>query len=364
MKRVFFDESGNTGQNLLDAASPVFALASCSFEPDQVAELAKIFEQVQAPELKFSKLIGRPRNENLILQFLRSPHVNSQTVKVDVTHKRFMVVSKYVDLVLEPFFRAGKIDIYKEGCNLATANLLHTICPAFLTEATWNSFLDNFAKLIWKKDISQWACFISDTKIFHSRLQFTNKDVAGFFVAVILLNGRFKQFTSTLSGYELDPIVPSYTKLANTWGRQLQERFTILADEAKALAAQSPILLKLSDSNLKPFTAGFNTRTMDFPLKVDQIVTVDSKTSKEVQFADLLSGAACYFSRDAHHMTAGTFEQQIKKEFFDKNLIAHVLWPSSEITPEELDATEDDQTRLNLNNYTNRILHDDPSVRR
>ena len=161
----------------------------------------------------------------------------------------------------------------------------------------------------------------------------------------------------------MDPIFPSYVKLANTWGRQLQERFIILADDSKVIAAQSPILIKLSETNLKPFTAGYNTRTMDFPLKADQILTVDSKTSKEIQFADLLSGAACYFLRSDQHKTLDTFEQQIKKEFFGKKLIAHGLWPSKEIIPEELDATEDDQTRPSLNDYTTQILRDDPSVR-
>jgi hypothetical protein len=363
MKEIAFDESGNSGQNLLDPESPSFALASCSFEQDQVAEMAEIFAQVQAPELKFSKMVGRPRNEQLVLQFLRSPHVNSQTVKVDVTNKRFMIVCKYVDLVLEPSFREGGIDIYKEGCNLATANLLHTICPTFLSEATWDDFLKNFTRLVWKPDISHWAYFITHTESFLHRLEFIQRDVAGFFAQVLLLKGQYKHFIKTLSGDELDPLVPAYTKLANTWGRQLKDRFIILADESKVLAAQSPILLKLSEPDLIPFTAGYNTRTMDLPLKVDQILTVDSKTSKNVQFADLLSGAACCFLRGDLHKAAGTFEQQIKKEFFEKKLIAHVLWPNSEIIPEDLDAKEDDQTRVNLNDYTTRILHDDPSVR-
>ena len=216
MKKIAFDESGNSGQNLLDPESPNFALASCSFAPNQVAEMAEIFARVQAPELKFSNMIGRPRNEQLVLQFLRSPHVNSETVKVDVTNKRFMIVCKYVDLVLEPSFRKGGIDIYKAGGNLATANLLSTICPTYLTQPTWDEFLKKFAELVWKPDPTRWAYFISHTETFYNRLEFTQRDVAGFFAQVLLLKGQYKHFINTLSGNELDPLVPAYTNLANT----------------------------------------------------------------------------------------------------------------------------------------------------
>ena len=56
MKRVFFDESGNTGQNLIDEADPIFVLASCSFQVDEEEEVLSHFQQFKGPELKFSRL--------------------------------------------------------------------------------------------------------------------------------------------------------------------------------------------------------------------------------------------------------------------------------------------------------------------
>ena len=82
MIQVAFDESGNTGQNLLDPDSKLFALASCSFTTQQASDLSAIFAGVQASELKYSKMAGRPRNQQLILHFLRSHQVNSETVKI------------------------------------------------------------------------------------------------------------------------------------------------------------------------------------------------------------------------------------------------------------------------------------------
>ena len=68
-------------------------------------------------------------------------------------------------------------------------------------------------------------------------------------------------------------------------------RFQIIADESKVLAKVSVLLLTLSDPNLKPISAGFDRRRIDFLLKVSDIVAVDSTAHRQVQFADILCGA-------------------------------------------------------------------------
>ena len=127
MRKVFFDESGNTGQNLIDEAAPIFVLASCSFEVDEEREVLLHFQNFKGPELKFSRLRKTAAGQNAVLAFPASAQVTSNTAAVFVIHKPFMVVTKYCDLVLEPSFREAGIDFYKRGMNLATANILTTM---------------------------------------------------------------------------------------------------------------------------------------------------------------------------------------------------------------------------------------------
>ena len=361
---VAFDESGNTGQNLLDTDSPVFALASCHFNAQQIIELNSHFTHIQAPELKFSKMVGRSRNEQMVVKFLESPHINSDTVKIDIVHKRFMVIAKFVDLFVEPSVRNSGIDLYKGAGNVATANMLHIVAPVFLNPITWKNFLADFANVVWKRDVGAWAKFLTATELICNQLEFTRPDFASFFLSVLQWRGRFKQFIETISADELDPIPPSYALLANAWGRQLGQPFDVLADESKVLVNYKPVLLKLSDPSVKPVTAGYNSRTMDYPLRVNSITPVASETSKEVQFADILAGAACCFLKGQNSAAPTTFEGKIAAQMAGKRLIPNMLWPDTKVTPKELNADGDETGQVNLNDYAAQILRDHPSTKK
>src|ERR1035437_6104383 len=148
MKRVFFDESGNTGQNLIDEADPIFVLASCSLQADQEQEALSHLQQFKGPELKFSRLRKTPAGQRAVLAFLGSASVTSKTAAAVVFHKPFMVVTKYCDLVLEPSFRKAGVDFNGRGRNIATANLLTTTMPVLLNRTTWSNFLSLFVRVV------------------------------------------------------------------------------------------------------------------------------------------------------------------------------------------------------------------------
>src|SRR5215470_17720469 len=120
MRKIYFDESGNTGQNLLDESTPVFVLASCSFKADEEQKVLSHFQDFKGPELKFSRLRKTAAGQNAVVAFLESDQVMSRTAAAFLIHKPFMVVTKYCDLVLEPSFRKAGVDFYKRGMNIAT----------------------------------------------------------------------------------------------------------------------------------------------------------------------------------------------------------------------------------------------------
>ncbi len=98
MKRVFFDESGNTGQNLIDEADPIFVLASCSFDTHEESNILSHFQQFKGRELKFSRLRKTATGRKAVFALLSSPEVTSKTIAAFMIHKPFMVVTKYCDL--------------------------------------------------------------------------------------------------------------------------------------------------------------------------------------------------------------------------------------------------------------------------
>lgn len=365
MKQVFFDESGNTGQNLVDEADPVFVLASCSFDSNQQQETVSCFHRFKGAEVKFSRLRKTSSGRKAVLAFLQSAAVTAKTAAAVVFHKPYMVVSKYCDVVLEPSMHAAGINFYERGANIATANLLYTTMPVFLNPKTWSDFLSLFVRLIRERSPQLFNEWRTSAELIMSYLGETHHDSAAFIAPVCLLCGSDELFES-IGADELDPLIPAYHVLADHWGKVLSAGYEIVADESKVLARARSRLLLLSDPNLKPVTAGYDRRKMEFPLKVADIIPVNSAANVQVQLADVICGA---IASSGKALTRGAPLEAFDKDVFDlcnsKKIVINALWPSAKVDPSELGT--DTQPRLDevdLTDYTMKILKGDPATKR
>ncbi len=320
MRKVFFDESGNTGQNLIDEADPIFVLASCSFQVEE--EVLSHFQQFKGPELKFSRLRKTAVGQKAVLAFLSSEQVTSKTAAAFVTHKPFMVVTKYCDLVLEPSFRNAGVDFYKRGANIATANLLTTTMPVFLNPTTWSNFLSLFVRVVRERTPSLFDDWRRSAELIFSHLEHTHRKAADFFAPVFLMRDCSELF-KTLGDDELDPLVPAYYVVVDHWGTSVGDIYEVIADESKALAKARGLLLALSDPKLNPVTVGYDRRKTEFPLKVSDIVPVDSTLHRQVQFADILCGAIASAAKAKIKgaLRSGTFAHDVLELCISKELI-------------------------------------------
>lgn len=101
-----FDESGNTGSDLLSASQPVFTVASVSLTDDDAKALLANLTPKGAKEAKFSRLRKSATGRESIITLLASPLIHRKTAKLHVIHKPYMVMTKIVDLLVEPLAHA------------------------------------------------------------------------------------------------------------------------------------------------------------------------------------------------------------------------------------------------------------------
>jgi hypothetical protein len=365
MKSVYFDESGNTGQNLFDPADPIFVLASCCFDDSAKDSLLEHFKNFKGPELKFSRLRRSPVGERTVLDFLASDLVNSGSSAAVVFHKPFMVVAKYCDLILEPTFHEIGLNFYERGLNLATTNLLYTTMPVFVGETPWLNFLASFVRVVRERSSQRFSEWRISAELLFSHLEFENPEASHYLVPVLMLR-NVDDLLRKLSADELDPIVPAYHSSMNHWGTVLNARFTVYADESKALAAARDRLIQLADPSLKPFKAGFDRRRMEFPLKNDSVTAVDSAAHFQVQLADILSGAisAAAKVRFKKPLEPGTFAYEVFDICFAKGIVFDGMWPSRDVDPRSLGTDEAPcNSDIDLPTYTAMILKGAPSTR-
>lgn len=169
-----------------------------------------------------------------------------------------------------------------------------------------------------------------------------------------------------LADQDLDPLVPAYYVVVDQWGKSIGDFYEVIADQSKVLAKERGRLLTLAEPNLKPVSAGYDRRRMDFPLKVFDITGVDSTAYRQVQFADVLCGA---IASAARALTKGplkpsTFAHDVWQLCHSKRLIIGGLWPDHEVDPKELEtdiipSPED----VSLATYTAMILKGDRSTK-
>ena len=121
--KIYFDESGQTGTHLLDPEQPYFTLGSTNIEEAEAADiLGRCFPHRQGRELKSQRLLRRSQGQRGFLEFAREVGKIPDrfcTVKVG---KRFVVVSKMVDFLVEPLLRGQGYDFYAGDYAVRFAN--------------------------------------------------------------------------------------------------------------------------------------------------------------------------------------------------------------------------------------------------
>jgi|SRR6266852_5378374 len=119
MHEIALDEAGNTGADLLNSEQPVFVLASVSLSREKADTILEGIRTGQTRELKFARLKKSESGRRRIIRFLAAPELNTSNVITTFIHKRFMIVTKIVDLLVESLAHEDGLDLYKDGATIA-----------------------------------------------------------------------------------------------------------------------------------------------------------------------------------------------------------------------------------------------------
>jgi hypothetical protein len=331
--RVGFDESGNTGPDLLNNAQPVFVLASVSTDEETAASLLGTPAGVEHHSV--AALRTRAGRDHT-LKVLSASELHSGTVKVAVMHKRFMVASKLVDLLVEPVAAQFGVDLYRQGHHLALSNLLYMTWPVFDAdgaELIWTSFVD------WaRRPGSVTGTALSGAIRRMSRYAPKGVDEWLEFAAVTL-DADPTEFIGSGEISDLDPAGAALIGLLHDWTTQLGA-CDVVHDDSKELRRWLPHLDQLT--NRPPVEVQlWNGVRIRYPLPVGNIALNSSDLSSQVQLADLVAGSAMVaFSSLVRPTTESkrTFAEAVLKSDLPQWVIGASVWPTQDLTPESLGA--------------------------
>ena len=279
---VACDESGFSGSNLLDSATPVFTHASVDLDVDRASQLVEALASRASrslAELKSGQLLrALPAGDSLdwFLQRL-SGHAH-----VFVVDKAYFLATRVVDLFLA---EAG----YAAGTRLSSdlrpaAGALHRSGRQHPAEHT--AFLAAFADLVRIKRRQQVDRRVLD-RFFRARDDLAACDVAHDATEVLasLTRTRVRAVVTRLHEDDptlpppLEPLLPALAETVLSWSTG-RRQVLVVHDEQSALTAGRLRRLQLllgPGGGVSPLAG---------------LLTVDSRDDPRVQVADLLAGLA------------------------------------------------------------------------
>ncbi|MFK4804322.1 DUF3800 domain-containing protein [Microbacterium sp. ZW CA_36] len=315
---VACDESGNEGENLTRAGSRVFTHAGVTISVDDAEDLMsqlRVDLGTQATEIKSSVLL-KPANRDVLEWLLTEPRLEGKA-DIHLTDKRYFVVGKIVDLIVEQVLHEAGQDIYSNGVAGDMARLLFVEGPAQLG-TDWETAVDQFNTMLRTTVRKGAPATLSDfyasigalrlraTGMLADLLRFVD---AGRGEAADLVANKTKTAEDYLA---LDPTFAALATVVRTWHERTGQPVRVVHDETSLLTPQRIQALKSGLAEPGVPEAGLG------PVPLLSVTLVDSKSDPRIQIADLLAGAARLVASEALAGRVSPLITQLRP-FFDPN---------------------------------------------
>jgi hypothetical protein len=346
---IYFDESGNTGPDLFNIHQPWFVLASLKMEDDHARDIIARLMVKNYAEIKFSSLRKSVDGRKALLELYRG--LVPDCVKAVAYHKRFMITTEIVDLLVETLAHRTNFDLYVQGANLALSNFWYTVLPVFCGRKLFEEMQIAFVEMVRRRTAGRVHAFYSLVQdLYDACANEELRESLGMLAATRLI---ITEVLPVLDDSAIDPAVPSFTHLCDRWGRSLGGLFSAVHDDSLTMEQQKSLLELLMDREEPEVEIGYDRRKTIFPLRATQLDFAASHTVPQLQVADVLASGIGFWQRNRtvkkHEAFATEIGDSVLGEI-DLGLIA----PSASVTPEDLGTADLDG--MNPVNYTAAFL--------
>ena len=328
------DEAGYTGGNLLDPEQPAFAVASLRIEEAEAQQLkSRFFGGLKSTELKYSSI--KKRHRPALFDFLSHLRTRPETVKFTIVDKRYALLAKMFDLLVEPAMRRDGLDFYRDGNNIGFTNLIYTILPSMEGKDFFDEVLLAFQRMMSERSLYSYALFFGTVLNHHYRDNDETFKSAIFAGEHSVGLGIFEAPKDSLN-----LAVTAVLTLVNFWRQDLgeDEPMTVIHDRSSQLIFYKDQWDKFVGKDVPKQRIGYDRRTYEFPLAVEKTIPDgESKNWAGLQLADVLAGAARDFANGLVRLGKDPdLEARLEAILNDETFFVHSVWPTQKISPEDL----------------------------
>jgi hypothetical protein len=338
MGDIYCDEAGNSGENLLDPEQPTFALASTDLRRQEAVELLASVRSAQGGEPKFKTLKKTPDGVRRLTGLLTDPRMNKARIALTVFHKRYMVVTKLVDLIAESVYDSIGEDLYKRGANIAMSNMLYYCMPAFCGVENTDRFLASFVSLMrFRRNEHVREFYAAGDAMLKASTDEQFRDSLFPFTDPRLFSTWFEG----IGPLALDPAIPALFQHIAVWGVRKPDRFKVVHDNSKPiLASQRQFEEMMAQSNEISMMVGYDRRKFNFPLQATALEQADSRDHPQLQIADICAGAMAHFVKCRETGQLDELASIVRDHCLEWAIDA--IMPTTDVSPQELGTDSDD----------------------
>ncbi|HLO46001.1 MAG TPA: DUF3800 domain-containing protein [Leadbetterella sp.] len=327
---IYIDESGNTGQDLLNEEQKVFVLASNNFSIDALNELSLLFSNNS--ELHFYKLKNSEQGRAALIKFINHPLISEENIICSIDHKELCTVGQLVDQIMEPVFYDNGIDIYKNGYNISLTNVIFHFGNFYWDKALFKDLLNSFLKMMRTKTPDSVSDFYEKIVIlYHLDTTIHNE------ILDPLISSRYniENVLGNVNKFTIDNTLSSFYVLCDLWHKKTDKKLNIFHDNSKQISHYKEYIEFTKTLDIPKQEIGFGNRKMTFPTQIESLELVDSQNHLGVQISDLIASTLTFMFNNKK-IKHEKFVNEIKKSRLLNLHNSHTIWPRSDISPKDL----------------------------
>jgi len=291
-KNLYFDESGQTGTNLLDPEQLFFSVGSTDIQTDEAnAIIERCFPRHAGSDLKFKTLFRRHANRKSLIEFAKYVGKNPEHFSSFLMDKRFALLARMVDWFVEPVVSSNGYDWYKDDYGLRWVNMFFYSFSLLETDELLKEILtlyDTFCSTV-----------SFDTLL---RMQARYRQIADQGPEVIQ---PFMSLVSTGADsfeehYALDTFnrlndandlhVTTIVSSVGWWRSRHTEDFVVVHDQSTHFFKRQGLWDRITSMEAGEGTVWVGAKSLSFPLRVLSTSAGDSQLLPSLQLCDLIAG--------------------------------------------------------------------------
>lgn len=328
---ISFDESGNTGNDLLNKDQENFVLSSNNFNNEELEELISIFELDK--ELHFKQLKKSEEGRKKVIQLLNHDLITEEKTKSVIAEKEIILLGHIIDQLFETVANKKNRDIYKNGDNIYLTNYLYFYGNNIWNKVLYQTFLTSFVAMFRLKTED------SIEEFYESVYQLCITEKKGKEILIWIISSKIyaESILERVDKFTLDITYSALLVLSSSWHDEVNQNIDVIFDNSKQITHYIDEINYLREMDIPSQKVGFNSRKMTYPLPIDSLSLVDSKNHKAVQISDLIASAiGFYFNNKNEKQKKFVNEIGESKLLNLENFFTLLPLTPSELTPEAL----------------------------